>query len=342
MDRSTSRRTNSTSSSPPTTTRYHGARYRSPTTPIILPTSPPSALLTPGRLPDVSPPVTRVPVIPDSDHTSSSPSISSNDSYQTNTTSYPTMVPIEPVNHIYVTQPTWVPLPTAPVIPEEVPRQTNTALPQTYGRLVPSGYDPIPLPSEKRLEEISKGPYHLRSRLLTDPTPGAVEHFADGVARFMLRLLFLDIPHVYFKRVFKLAATPQGQSGGRGVVTRTNPVTSPVAPSKDEWTTLVESTIKEWETLNILSGLTFSAVLTMLQFDNVRKGANSYVAAVIALTFAFWACILGCVYIVRFVSMKTPDMEYFWMKEAQEWNVNKYFNMWLLLAMPAVMAAWFV
>ncbi|TDL21382.1 hypothetical protein BD410DRAFT_303277 [Rickenella mellea] len=100
--------------------------------------------------------------------------------------------------------------------------------------------------------------------------------------------------------------------------------------------------IKEWETLNILCGLAVGAVLTMLQLDNVTKGATSYVAAVITLASAFWACVLGSVFIVRFDSMRAPLMEYRWMKEAQEWNVNRLSNMWFIIAMPAIWATWAV
>ncbi|TDL21381.1 hypothetical protein BD410DRAFT_840584 [Rickenella mellea] len=191
MDRSTSRRTRSSSSSTP---RYHGAGYHFTTAPIIPQTSPASTSSTQQWSYDgISSPVVRVAVIPDSDHAPASPSTSSNDSYQ-----YPYTMPYRP---------TWVPLSTTPVIPEDVPGRT---IPQTYGYFAPSGYHPITPPSQKILDEVSKGPYHPRSRSLTDPTPCVLGYVVDGLSRFILRLVFLDIPHVYFNRIFILATTPRG------------------------------------------------------------------------------------------------------------------------------------
>ncbi|KAF9560843.1 hypothetical protein CPC08DRAFT_589249, partial [Agrocybe pediades] len=50
--------------------------------------------------------------------------------------------------------------------------------------------------------------------------------------------------------------------------------------------------------------------------------------------------IYGCTYIIRFASMRKPHKGAAWAEEAQKFKTGIFWNVWVLLAMPAIWLAW--
>ncbi|TEB36767.1 hypothetical protein FA13DRAFT_1083273 [Coprinellus micaceus] len=73
--------------------------------------------------------------------------------------------------------------------------------------------------------------------------------------------------------------------------------------------------------------LTSSAILTILQIDAAAADPYTRYFALSSLICALVSLLYGCVYIIRFGTMRKPYKVFYW-------------NVWVLLAMPAVYLAW--
>ncbi|KAG8695421.1 hypothetical protein FRC09_009163, partial [Ceratobasidium sp. 395] len=84
--------------------------------------------------------------------------------------------------------------------------------------------------------------------------------------------------------------------------------TAVVSPSlqtfKQSWDEFMDSLNKEWKTLNVVSALLLSAILTMFQVNGSDQPVMR-TAALIALVCALWSLTFGCIYIVRFSTMRS-------------------------------------
>ncbi|KIM38485.1 hypothetical protein M413DRAFT_75892 [Hebeloma cylindrosporum] len=78
------------------------------------------------------------------------------------------------------------------------------------------------------------------------------------------------------------------------------------------WRNLIDSLIKEWKTLNIISVLLLSAILTILQIESAANDPVIRYSALLSMVCALMSLFYGCIYIIRFGTMRT-------LYQAAEW-----------------------
>ncbi|GAB1527419.1 hypothetical protein RhiTH_010594 [Rhizoctonia solani] len=98
----------------------------------------------------------------------------------------------------------------------------------------------------------------------------------------------------------------------------TTPIVSPsLQRFKQSWDEFMDSLQKEWKTLNVVSALLLSAILTMFQVEGSDEPVMR-TAALIALVCALWSLTFGCIYILRFSTMRSMHKASRWAEEAQK------------------------
>ncbi|KAJ7661549.1 hypothetical protein DFH06DRAFT_376054 [Mycena polygramma] len=110
---------------------------------------------------------------------------------------------------------------------------------------------------------------------------------------------------------------------------------------KHSWEDFIGSLIKEWKTLNVVSALLLSAILTMFQIPPIASNPVTRTTALLSLVNALMSLCYGCVYIVRFATMRSMYRASKFAEEARKTDTLIWWNVWTLLAMPAVFLAWF-
>ncbi|KAJ7476957.1 hypothetical protein B0H11DRAFT_2194740 [Mycena galericulata] len=111
---------------------------------------------------------------------------------------------------------------------------------------------------------------------------------------------------------------------------------------KHSWEDFIGSLIKEWKTLNVVSALLLSAILTMFQIPPAASDPVTRTTAMLSLVSALMSLCYGCVYIVRFSTMGSMYRASKFAEEARKTDTLIWWNVWTLLAMPAVFLAWSV
>ncbi|KAF8964518.1 hypothetical protein BDZ97DRAFT_1815490 [Flammula alnicola] len=106
------------------------------------------------------------------------------------------------------------------------------------------------------------------------------------------------------------------------------------------WQLFIDSLMREWKTLNIISVLLLSAILTVLQIDSAAADPLTRYAALVSMIFALMSLLYGCIYIIRFTTMRKTYKAALWAEEAQRSKTSIWWNVWILLAMPATWLAW--
>ncbi|KAH8115641.1 hypothetical protein DFH11DRAFT_1725871 [Phellopilus nigrolimitatus] len=167
------------------------------------------------------------------------------------------------------------------------------------------------------------------------------------------RHLLLRLPSLYFTRVSRIfeeaeVTRPEIQRMIDGCVYGldfpyewTAPNVSPaLIRFKSSWEEFVDTVIQEWKTLNVVSALLLSAILTMFQIDDANNDPIVRTASLISLICAAWSLIYGGVYIMRFRTMRSMYKASTWAQEGQKSKTNIFWNVWVLLALPAVWLAW--
>ncbi|KIJ90622.1 hypothetical protein K443DRAFT_116351 [Laccaria amethystina LaAM-08-1] len=117
-----------------------------------------------------------------------------------------------------------------------------------------------------------------------------------------------------------------------------------VSPSlfrfKHSWEAFIDSLLREWKTLNVVSALLASAILTIFQIPEAADDPITRSAALLSLICALMSLSYGCMYIVRFGTMRSMYRASRWAVEARRTNTVIWWNVWVLLAMPAVWMSW--
>ncbi|KAF8671768.1 hypothetical protein RHS04_08059 [Rhizoctonia solani] len=122
----------------------------------------------------------------------------------------------------------------------------------------------------------------------------------------------------------------------------TTPIVSPsLQRFKQSWDEFMDSLQKEWKTLNVVSALLLSAILTMFQVEGSDEPVMR-TAALIALVCALWSLTFGCIYILRFSTMRSMHKASRWAEEAQKHTTGIWWNVWVFLSLPSVFLAWSV
>ena len=78
----------------------------------------------------------------------------------------------------------------------------------------------------------------------------------------------------------------------------------------------------------------------MFQIEPAASDPITRTAGLISLICALMSLIYGCMYIIRFSTMRTMYKASRWAEEARRTNTILWWNVWVLLAMPAVWLAW--
>ncbi|KAF7289057.1 hypothetical protein HMN09_01353900 [Mycena chlorophos] len=110
---------------------------------------------------------------------------------------------------------------------------------------------------------------------------------------------------------------------------------------KASWNNFVDSLLHEWKTLNLISALLLSAILTLLQIE-AASHPIIHTTALFSLICALMSLLYGCIYIIRFSIMRTMHMagSFLLLLDARSGNVGCWWNLWVLLAMPAIWLSW--
>jgi hypothetical protein len=158
------------------------------------------------------------------------------------------------------------------------------------------------------------------------------------------------------------------------------PVVSPaLIRFKHSWEAFIDSLLREWKTLNLVSALLLSyaivhrskkkklmyfdcsAIITMFQIPDAEGDPLTRTTALFSLVCALMSLSYGCIYIVRFGTMRSMYRASRWaevtlpcdnsvchfltnatfLKEARKANTVIWWNVWVLLAMPAIWIAWY-
>ncbi|KAJ7605310.1 hypothetical protein FB45DRAFT_849141 [Roridomyces roridus] len=185
----------------------------------------------------------------------------------------------------------------------------------------------------------------------------------DTVSRQIYLHFLLRIPSLYFTRVTRIfedaqLSLPDIKKMARARAEQWNPAENPAwtttfiqQPNLKEplprsllifranWENFIDDLMSEWQTLNIISVLLMSAILTMLQIDAASHPITR-TSALFSLICALMSLLYGCLYIIRFGTMRKMHKASSFADEAQKSTTSIWWNVWVLLAMPAVWLAW--
>ncbi|KDR85877.1 hypothetical protein GALMADRAFT_235010 [Galerina marginata CBS 339.88] len=200
-----------------------------------------------------------------------------------------------------------------------------------------------------------------------------IAFFVDTLPRQLYLYLLLRLPYLYFSRVtrifeeaelsmpmirqgildaakLKMGGYEIGQSMdmGRGWGHPRHPWWLNLEPSENmaytrlqhTWQTFIDSLLKEWKTLNIISALLLTAILTILQIESAASDPVTRFSALLSMMCALMSLLYGCIYIIRFGTMRKTYKGAEWAQEAQKTRTGIFWNVWVLLAMPATWLAW--
>ncbi|KDR70985.1 hypothetical protein GALMADRAFT_254612 [Galerina marginata CBS 339.88] len=109
---------------------------------------------------------------------------------------------------------------------------------------------------------------------------------------------------------------------------------------KVTWESFIDSVMREWKTFNIISVLLLSAILTILQIQGAADDPITRSTALFSLICALMSLLYGCMYIIRFGSMRKTYKAAEWALEAKRTKTGIWWNVWVLLAMPAIWLTW--
>ncbi|TFK37838.1 hypothetical protein BDQ12DRAFT_140222 [Crucibulum laeve] len=182
----------------------------------------------------------------------------------------------------------------------------------------------------------------------------------DTIPRQIYLYFLLRLPSLYFSRVSRIfeeaelsmpqikqmaiETTSQWKDSSRGIPAGWNFEPSIMTPAysnlKGEWEIFIDSLMKEWKTLNIVSVLLLSAILTILQIESAAADPVTRYSALLSLICALMSLLYGCMYIIRFGTMRKTHKAAEWAEEAQKSKTYMWWNVWVLLSMPAVWLSW--
>ncbi|KAI6038095.1 hypothetical protein EDC04DRAFT_3113890 [Pisolithus marmoratus] len=206
----------------------------------------------------------------------------------------------------------------------------------------------------------------------------AKDFLTDTVPRQLYLHLMLRLPSLYFSRIArlfedadvsqpdidKLLRSCEASNRARDRRERMSPIPQtahphnhdPGLPFSDDWTaanvgpalvrfktsweSFIDSLLREWKTLNLVSALLLSAILSMFQNTEMAYDPVIRTTALLSLTCALMSLSYGCVYIVRFATMKTMYKAARWAQETQRTTTFILWNVWVMLALPGVWLAW--
>ncbi|KAG6812216.1 hypothetical protein H0H92_003837 [Tricholoma furcatifolium] len=215
---------------------------------------------------------------------------------------------------------------------------------------------------------------HMRRRtmvlaLFIDFLNQSFNFFSNTLPRNIYLLFLLGLPSFYFSRVARIfdeadMTMPEIESmalqGMASVPMQELQFTSPAGANlKVTWEAFIDSLLREWKTFNIVSVLLLSAILTLLQIDGAGSDPITRNCSLISLICALMSLLYGCMYTIRFANMRKTYKAVEWAKAqysplslfvcylinlapqmAQKSKTLIWWNVWVLLALPATWLAW--
>ncbi|TFK67811.1 hypothetical protein BDN72DRAFT_74695 [Pluteus cervinus] len=157
------------------------------------------------------------------------------------------------------------------------------------------------------------------------------------VVYFLYRLLLLNLPEVYYYRVLRVYEESQPLDPDLSIRTS---YSEPEVSFSEAWRGFVKALMKEWKTLNLVSALLLSAIFSMFQLPSISADPLTQSVALLSLICALISLLCGCLYIVRFGSMRRRVEAQAWFKEMTKVNPFIFWNGWILLSIPAVWLSW--
>ncbi|TFK67812.1 hypothetical protein BDN72DRAFT_879402 [Pluteus cervinus] len=151
----------------------------------------------------------------------------------------------------------------------------------------------------------------------------------------LYRWFLWNLPMSYYRRVVRVYEDDT-------VLDVFSSFSSSDSTSHPGWEKLVSSLVKEWKTLNLVSALLLSAIFSMFQLNTVSDDSLTRTFALLSLVCALMSLLYGCIYIIRFGSMKGPSeaRAWFWELTKKREKIVRAWNGWTMLAMPAVWLSW--
>ncbi|PPR00865.1 hypothetical protein CVT24_000317 [Panaeolus cyanescens] len=233
--------------------------------------------------------------------------------------------------------------------------------------IIPGAPDPNSLRvSNDSLDEKQTDPGSTESAaqskesFLSQTWPYILAFLIDTIPRQIYLHLLLRLPYLYFTRVSRIfeeaeMSIPEIKQGILETAQQQRellpkmanawafepPVASePYENLNKSWTGFIDSLLKEWKTLNIISVLLLTAILTVLQLDGAGTDPLTRFTALISMICALMSLLFGCMYIIRFGTMRKTYKAAEWASEAKRSRTGIFWNVWVMLAMPAAWLAW--
>ncbi|KAF7309401.1 hypothetical protein MIND_00310900 [Mycena indigotica] len=182
----------------------------------------------------------------------------------------------------------------------------------------------------------------------------------DGLEKFYGYAIFLRIPSLYFSRVARIFEDARTSKPDIHRMARARssqwkqpneilawadydptPLPNSLLHLRASWESFIDSLMREWKTLNVVSVLLMSAILTLLQIESAAHPITR-TTAFFSLICALFSLLYGCMYIIRFGTMRKMHKAAS-LAQAVEGNgesVNIWWNVWIMLAMPLTWLAW--
>ena len=209
-------------------------------------------------------------------------------------------------------------------------------------------------------------PYDLWvKRYETDKPYSSIFNGIDMVLRQIYRHILLRIPSMYFSRVSRVFRTARIREGEFQNLQKTGELdeTPQMRRFRDLWVDFIDQLIKEWKTLNVISALLLSyvdffvcsfglrarfltlfyrisrAILTLFQIE-VANQTITRTAAFLSLVDALMSLIYGCLYIIRFGTMKSKWKAASFAEVMRKTNSSMWWNVLVMLSLPAVWLSW--
>ncbi|KAG8992089.1 hypothetical protein FRB94_012015 [Tulasnella sp. JGI-2019a] len=216
---------------------------------------------------------------------------------------------------------------------------------------------PVPQESSSSSSQLQKfnqsdpfGPPHhkIQSKI---PLLETTTYYASLSARQLYRHLLLRLPNLYHLRVWRIMSEAlshpelddlmerqQFGTNFRISVVRMPLVMPPdLVAFKNEWEGFINYLLEEWKTVNIVSALLLSAILTMFAINDTVQPVTR-TAALASLVSGLFSIIYGSVHVVRFQTMRSITKARQWAEESNTTGI--LWNVWIFLSLPAIALAY--
>ncbi|KAF7309414.1 hypothetical protein MIND_00312200 [Mycena indigotica] len=240
------------------------------------------------------------------------------------------------------------------------PSQTTVAAPPTPPKTsihldVADGLEESILPLPVTTSPKAIGPLYQIMQTLGSTLREAA-NVESGLQKVYEYVMFLRLPSLYFSRVARVfedaetskpdiqrmlrAGSKHRNRSMRWVNHNPTLLTPTLITLLSSWEVFIDSLMREWKTLNVVSVLLMSAILTLLQIDSAAHPITRS-TALFSLMCSLFSLLYGCMYIIRFGTMRTIHKAASFAHAIDaNGDVNLWWNVWIMLAMPLTWLAW--